>query len=507
MTEYLARKEYTYQGGDAKFTIPFPYIDKTYIKVYVNGTATSGWTLLNESQLQVISPVLANGDSVVVARQTPITDKLVTFTDTSILNEDVQNLAQDQVFDAIQEVYDNEVKFELDVTDTFDDYKTSINNTVDNYMETSTEQINTLTDKVTTAENSIENRAVEILNAIDSKGNNVKNDVDAKGQYWNTVVADHNLLYDECVGDTTTIEIPSNQYVQQAGSYASAASTSATQAANSANNAANSANQANNTYNSISAATTNSLNTINSTKSSAIADINNRGQYWNTVVANHNLLYDEVDTDEETLEIATTHHVEQAGSYATAAGTSATNGANSATSAYNYAGSAAASATSAANTYSSISSATTASLNSINSAKTSGIDSVNAAKTSAINYIDDRGQYWNQTVANHNLLYDEVVGDSTSIEIPTNQYVEQAQEYASIAASQTESVIQSRTDAITSIGSATTTAITSINSATTSAKNNAINDINTNGQYWVNQCADNNMFYEEVTGTIDIIIN
>ena len=106
MTEYLARKEYTYSGGDAKFTIPFPYIDKTYIKVYVNGTATSGWTLLNESQLQVISPVLANGDSVVVARQTPITDKLVTFTDTSILNEDVQNLAQDQLFHAIQEMYD-----------------------------------------------------------------------------------------------------------------------------------------------------------------------------------------------------------------------------------------------------------------------------------------------------------------------------------------------------------------------------------------------------------------
>ena len=52
MTTYYARKEYEYTTGDAIFSIPFSYIKKQYIKVYINGEETENYTYLNASQIQ-----------------------------------------------------------------------------------------------------------------------------------------------------------------------------------------------------------------------------------------------------------------------------------------------------------------------------------------------------------------------------------------------------------------------------------------------------------------------
>lgn len=106
MTTYYARKEYTYSGGDAVFSIPFSYINKEHIFVYINGEATENYTYLTDSQIQ-ISDTLMNGDTVVIVRKTPITDRLVVFSNTSMLNKKNLNLAQEQNFDAVQEIYDN----------------------------------------------------------------------------------------------------------------------------------------------------------------------------------------------------------------------------------------------------------------------------------------------------------------------------------------------------------------------------------------------------------------
>lgn len=384
MTEYFARKEYVYTGGDAIFSIPFSYIDKKHIKVYINEVKYTGFTYLNDTQIRIYQ-TLKIGDVVVVSRETPIDEKFVTFTDTSILSQKQQNLAQDQIFDAMQEVADGNTKFKIDTNNIIADFEDAVNDKVDGHIEESNRKFETLTNKVVDAQDSIENRAKEIINSIEIKGNNVANDVIANGQYWNEIVADHNLLYEEVVGDSNSIEIPSNQYVEQAQKYSSSASNSAQQAANSASSAladatraANSAQQAANTYNNISKETTNSINSINSTRNSSINDINSRGQYWNDKVASQNLLYEECE--EDCVEIATTHYVELAKAQADIA-------------------------TAKANEV--VTNGNTAITN-INTAKTNSITDINSAKNKTLDTIDTRGEYWMQRCAASNLFYEEV---------------------------------------------------------------------------------------------------
>lgn len=110
MTEYYARYDYTYQGGDAIFSVPFSYIDDEHVVVIVNGdeeNPSTNFTWLTDSSIQ-FNDEINEGDLISVRRITPIDDKMVTFTNESILDEDVQNLAQDQVFNAVQEVRDDQ---------------------------------------------------------------------------------------------------------------------------------------------------------------------------------------------------------------------------------------------------------------------------------------------------------------------------------------------------------------------------------------------------------------
>ena len=159
MTTYFARKEYTYSSGDAIFSIPFSYIKKEHISVYINDEETENYTYLNNSQIQV-SDTLEAGDIVSIVRSTPITSKMVEFSDTSILNKDTQNLAQDQVFNAIQEIYDNNIEFKLETNDNFDDYKETVDN-----------QITTISNAVDTA-NTNANNAVSTANEANTKAGN-----------------------------------------------------------------------------------------------------------------------------------------------------------------------------------------------------------------------------------------------------------------------------------------------------------------------------------------------
>ena len=126
MTEYYARTDYVYSSGDAVFSIPFSYIDAEHISVYVNDVKTSDFLFLNESQIEITSPVLQAGDEISIRRETPIDEKMVVFTDTSILDENTQNLAQDQVFDAVQEIYDNNIRFQIDTNELIEANQTEL---------------------------------------------------------------------------------------------------------------------------------------------------------------------------------------------------------------------------------------------------------------------------------------------------------------------------------------------------------------------------------------------
>ena len=177
MTTYYAHKEYIYTTGDAIFSIPFSYINKEHIGVSINGEGTSNYTYLNSSQIQILDTLEA-GDVVSITRNTPIDNKMVVFSDTSILNKDVQNLAEDQLFNAIQEIYDKNIVFKNDLEDEIadnkaeveqeiEDFEGEINQTISEVQEAA-EKINALEEAVntaTTAATTATNKATEATNA------------------------------------------------------------------------------------------------------------------------------------------------------------------------------------------------------------------------------------------------------------------------------------------------------------------------------------------------------
>ena len=177
MTTYYAHKEYIYTTGDAIFSIPFSYINKEHIGVSINGEGTSNYTYLNSSQIQILDTLEA-GDVVSITRNTPIDNKMVVFSDTSILNKDVQNLAEDQLFNAIQEIYDKNIVFKNDLEDEIADNKAEVEQEIEDFegeidqtiseVQEAAEKINALEEAVntaTTAATTATNKATEATNA------------------------------------------------------------------------------------------------------------------------------------------------------------------------------------------------------------------------------------------------------------------------------------------------------------------------------------------------------
>lgn len=104
-TDYYSRTDIEYEGG-SNFTIPFSYISKNDIHVFVNENQIDTWEWLNDSQIQITS-TLQSGDIISIRRITPIDEKIVTYQDMSmVLSQDNLNLSQDQVLNAVQELYD-----------------------------------------------------------------------------------------------------------------------------------------------------------------------------------------------------------------------------------------------------------------------------------------------------------------------------------------------------------------------------------------------------------------
>ena len=170
MTTYYARVDYSY-SGDSKFTIPFSYIKKEHIVVLVNDVKTTNYTYITSSQIEVKDELQAE-DVVSIRRTTPIKDKLVSFTDLNILNGETQNLAQEQVFNAVQEMYDDNTQFKIDTENNIlqnrteidaqieannqellniqSSFESEVNTTIETVKEAA-EKINNLEQAVTTA--------------------------------------------------------------------------------------------------------------------------------------------------------------------------------------------------------------------------------------------------------------------------------------------------------------------------------------------------------------------
>ncbi len=174
MTTYYARVDYSY-SGDSKFTIPFPYIKKEHIVVLVNDVKTTNYTYITSSQIEVKDELQAE-DVVSIRRTTPIKKKLVSFTDLNILNGETQNLAQEQVFNAVQEMYDKNEQQTQNFQKDINAYKEEIEDKIQEVKD-ATDVINTFKESVETCVK----KAEEASNSADvatAKAEELKDSVD-----------------------------------------------------------------------------------------------------------------------------------------------------------------------------------------------------------------------------------------------------------------------------------------------------------------------------------------
>ena len=109
MTESYSRYETIYRG-DRIFSIPFPYLKEEDISVYINAVITKEWEWLNTSQIMITAPLIQN-DDILIQRNTPIDEKIVTYKNMSmVLNDENLNKSQDQLLYSVQEMYDKTIK-------------------------------------------------------------------------------------------------------------------------------------------------------------------------------------------------------------------------------------------------------------------------------------------------------------------------------------------------------------------------------------------------------------
>lgn len=104
-----AKTNYVGDGVEVNYSVGFPYVEKSHVTVYLDNVETTAFTWLNDT---VITMDVAPADQVAIAiiRYTQRSVRLVDYTDTSIMNEEVLDKDSNQLFFVMQET--------LDVTET-----------------------------------------------------------------------------------------------------------------------------------------------------------------------------------------------------------------------------------------------------------------------------------------------------------------------------------------------------------------------------------------------------
>ena len=145
MTQFYSRNDVNYNGD--VYSIPFPYMKEEEIQVYLDDVLVTDWFFLNDSQIRLRSlPEGVTSDTVVsVRRVTNIDNKVVTYTNNTLLNKENLNLSQDQLLFAVQEIYDNNIQNNIDIRAEVDEKVERVSDAV--------EQLEALNDAVETAVN------------------------------------------------------------------------------------------------------------------------------------------------------------------------------------------------------------------------------------------------------------------------------------------------------------------------------------------------------------------
>lgn len=97
---------YIGDGTNRNFPVTFPYLSREHVEVKVNGILSSfTWLTSSSIQLPVAPP---SGAVVQVRRITPKSEKLIDFTDGSILTADMMDVSNNQLMYCVQELLDND---------------------------------------------------------------------------------------------------------------------------------------------------------------------------------------------------------------------------------------------------------------------------------------------------------------------------------------------------------------------------------------------------------------
>ena len=148
MTQYFSRSDTVYNGD--VYSIPFSYGKKDEISVYIDDELFTDWQFLNNSQIKLISiPTDTTSETIVsIRRNTNISKPIVEYTNNTMLDKETLTLGQNQVLNAVQEIYDNNVIFEGQTNNTLTVTKKEMNEAINSNKADTDSQIAELTASV-----------------------------------------------------------------------------------------------------------------------------------------------------------------------------------------------------------------------------------------------------------------------------------------------------------------------------------------------------------------------
>lgn len=118
MPTYYAQVTYTGNGSTTDYSITFDFIDSSHVKAFLDGTETSAFTISSSTLSFTTAP--SSGATIRIERQTPIDERLVDFTDGSVLTESDLDKSANQNFYVAQEVKDDqENNLQIDTDDKY----------------------------------------------------------------------------------------------------------------------------------------------------------------------------------------------------------------------------------------------------------------------------------------------------------------------------------------------------------------------------------------------------
>lgn len=92
-------------AGEDEFDVTFPYIQKSHVKVSVNGTYTTDYSWITDGRIQLVTPA-ALSEVVVLTRETSPSERLVDYQTGSVLSEEILDTDSLQGFYLAQEAVD-----------------------------------------------------------------------------------------------------------------------------------------------------------------------------------------------------------------------------------------------------------------------------------------------------------------------------------------------------------------------------------------------------------------